>query len=200
MSVPRLPQADFSRADRALDHNRHSKKDALLSCTSLTGYSGGGHKMISQYESDYRDVLIKSAPHTLGRHAGTSRRCSTTAVSHRSRVFSRGGYFNMLTIISVFHEQLADSYDVNDIQDLYRARYTGPMVRYCEAMDERGYLASGKLKGLDWHGHLRRRKRSASRCSPASTTSAKGASGAADSFPPDILADADPYSGLTLGK
>lgn len=33
-------------------------KDATLSCTSLTGYSGGGKKMIGDYESEDRDNLL----------------------------------------------------------------------------------------------------------------------------------------------
>ncbi|MBO4410915.1 MAG: N-acetyl-gamma-glutamyl-phosphate reductase, partial [Lachnospiraceae bacterium] len=39
------------------------KKDAFLSCTSLTGYSGGGKKMIAEYESTDRDPLL-DAPRT----------------------------------------------------------------------------------------------------------------------------------------
>ena len=30
-------------------------KDALLTCHSITGYSGGGKKMIADYESEERD-------------------------------------------------------------------------------------------------------------------------------------------------
>ena len=33
--------------------------DALLTCFSLTGYSGGGKQMIAQYESPDRDPLLK---------------------------------------------------------------------------------------------------------------------------------------------
>ncbi len=35
-------------------------KDALLSCFSLTGYSGGGNGMIAQYEGERRDVALDS--------------------------------------------------------------------------------------------------------------------------------------------
>ena len=35
-------------------------KDALLSCFSLTGYSGGGKKMIAQYEAEGRGELLSS--------------------------------------------------------------------------------------------------------------------------------------------
>ena len=40
---------------------------ALLSCFSLTGYSGGGKKMIADYEAEGRDVLLDSpAVYALG--------------------------------------------------------------------------------------------------------------------------------------
>ncbi len=41
--------------------------DALLSCFSLTGYSGGGKSMIADYEAQGRDVLLSSpAVYALG--------------------------------------------------------------------------------------------------------------------------------------
>lgn len=42
-------------------------RDTLLSCTSLTGYSGGGKKMIAEYEAAERSALLKgSKPYALG--------------------------------------------------------------------------------------------------------------------------------------
>ena len=42
-------------------------KDADLSCFSLTGYSGGGKKMIAQYESPDRDIALSApCPYGLG--------------------------------------------------------------------------------------------------------------------------------------
>ena len=41
------------------------KPDAELSCFSLTGYSGGGRKMIAQYEASDRSVLL-DAPRQYG--------------------------------------------------------------------------------------------------------------------------------------
>ena len=60
VSVPGCHASGFLALTAPLLASGILKKDALLSCTSLTGYSGGGHKMIAQYESDYRDVLLKS--------------------------------------------------------------------------------------------------------------------------------------------
>ena len=42
-------------------------RDAALTCFSLTGYSGGGKKMIAQYEAADRDPALSSpAPYALG--------------------------------------------------------------------------------------------------------------------------------------
>ena len=40
-------------------------KNTLLTCFSVTGYSGGGKKMIAEYESENRDPLL-SAPRQYG--------------------------------------------------------------------------------------------------------------------------------------
>ncbi len=40
-------------------------RDTFLTCFSLTGYSGGGRKMIAQYESDEKDAAL-SAPRIYG--------------------------------------------------------------------------------------------------------------------------------------
>ena len=176
--------------------------DALLTCYSLTGYSGGGHKMISQYESDYRDVLLKSPRlYALGqqhKHLKEMQHYSglTTAPAFSPIV---ADYFNgMLTIINVFQEQLAGGYRVKDIRELYRARYTGPMVRYCEAMDEHGYLASGKLKDLDGMDISVAGNEERITLLARFDNLGKGASGAAIQLM-NILIGADPYAGLNLG-
>ncbi len=40
--------------------------DALITCFSLTGYSGGGKKMIAQYENDKTDELYSARIYALG--------------------------------------------------------------------------------------------------------------------------------------
>ena len=41
-------------------------KDAPVSCYSLTGYSGGGKKMIAQYEGDKTEDLFSPRTYSLG--------------------------------------------------------------------------------------------------------------------------------------
>ena len=178
-------------------------KDALLSCTSLTGYSGGGHKMIAQYDSDYRDVLLKSPRlYALGqqhKHLKEMHHYSglTTAPAFFPVV---ADYFNgMLSIISVFAEQLSPGKTVEDIKALYRARYAGPLVRYQEQMDEHGFLASGKLSDLDGMDISVAGNEERITLLARFDNLGKGASGAAIQLM-NILIGADPYAGLKLEK
>lgn len=203
VSVPGCHASGFLALTAPLITAGILKKDALLSCTSLTGYSGGGHKMIAQYESDYRDVLLKS-PRLYAltqQHKHLSEMQHYSGLDHAPAFFPVvADYFNgMLTILSVFREQLADGYTVSDIRDLYRARYTGPMVRYCESMDEHGYLASGKLKDLDGMDISVAGNEERITLIARFDNLGKGASGAAIQLM-NILIGADPYAGLTLGK
>ena len=178
------------------------KQDALISCTSLTGYSGGGRKMIAQYESDYRDVLLKSPRlYALSQHHK-----HLAEMQHYSKLKTApaffpvvADYFNgMLTIISVFREQLNGGYHAGDIKELYRAKYTGPMVRFCEQMDEHGYLASGKLKDLDGMDISVSGNEERITLLARFDNLGKGASGAAIQLM-NILIGVDPYAGLNLG-
>jgi N-acetyl-gamma-glutamyl-phosphate reductase len=203
VSVPGCHASGFLALTAPLIAAGVLQKNALISCTSLTGYSGGGHKMIAQYESDYRDVLLKSprlyALEQQHKHLKEMQHYSGLATAPAFFPVVADYFNGMLTIISVFREQLKDGYGANDICDLYRARYTGPMVRYCEAMDEHGYLASGKLKDLDGMDISVTGNEDRITLLARFDNLGKGASGAAIQLM-NILISADPYAGLTLNK
>ena len=202
VSVPGCHASGFLALTTPLIQAGILQQDSLISCTSLTGYSGGGRKMIAQYESDYRDVLLKSPRlYALSQHHK-----HLAEMQHYSKLATApaffpivADYFNgMLTIISVFREQLGSGYGVEDIKELYRAKYAGPMVRYCEQMDEHGYLASGKLKDLDGMDISVSGNEDRMTLLARFDNLGKGASGAAIQLM-NILIGADPYAGLTLG-
>ena len=131
VSVPGCHASGFLALTAPLIAAGILKKDALLSCTSLTGYSGGGHKMIAQYESDYRDVLLKSPRlYALGQQHKHLKE-----MQHYSGLITRpaffpvvADYFNgMLTILSVFREQLTGRATASRISATSTARDTrGP--------------------------------------------------------------------------
>ncbi len=179
------------------------RKDALLSCTSLTGYSGGGHKMIAQYESDYRDVLLKS-PRLYSlpqahKHVPEMRYYSGLDTAPAFFPIVADYFSGMLTILSVFQEQLSGGATVGDIKSLYRQRYSGPLVRYQEQMDEHGYLAGGKLSDLDGMDISVAGNEEHITLLARFDNLGKGASGAAIQCM-NIMMGVDQYAGLNLGK
>ena len=126
-------------------------KDIKLQCFSLTGYSGGGKKMIAQYESDELDPLLE-APRMYGltqqhKHLPEIvKECELEYAPVFCPVVSNY-YSGMESIIPLFGDDVNGS--IQDIKDAYRNFYTGPLVRFVEDCDEEGFLSAGSMSGRD---------------------------------------------------
>jgi N-acetyl-gamma-glutamyl-phosphate reductase len=126
-------------------------KDALLCCTSLTGYPGGGKKMIAEYEADGRSPLL-DAPRQYGltqQHKHLKEMAAVCGLTHAPAFMPIVGdfYSGMEVSIPLFADQLNGNID--DVKAAYRAAYAGPVVNYAEAADEGGFLSAGALSGRD---------------------------------------------------
>lgn len=127
------------------------RPDTRLSCFSLTGYSGGGKRMIAQYEAEKRDALL-DAPrqYALGQTHKHLREMlyvtGLTAVPAFCPV-AADFYSGMEVTIPLFAEDLAGG--AGDVRALYAGKYTGPVVRYVTGADEDGFLSAGALSGRD---------------------------------------------------
>ena len=127
--------------------------DALLTCHSITGYSGGGKKMIAEYEDEGRSPLF-DAPrqYALGQtHKHLKEMKAITGLSSEP-VFCpivSDFYSGMTVTVPLFASQLCDGYTVEDIKALYAQRYTGEIVKYVENADESGLVSGAKLSGYD---------------------------------------------------
>ena len=125
--------------------------DEKISCFSLTGYSGGGKKMIAEYESEERDPLL-GAPrqYALGQtHKHLKEMAAITGLKN-APLFSPIGadfYSGMEVSVPLFASQLKATPD--EIRALYRAKYQTPLVSYADAPDQGGFLSAGALSGLD---------------------------------------------------
>ncbi len=125
--------------------------DALLTCFSLTGYSGGGKKMIADYESEGRDALL-DAPRQYGlsqRHKHLPEMQALCGLDS-APVFCpivADYYSGMEVTVPVFAEQLNGGID--DIRAVYRQVYAGPVVRFADAADEAGFLSAAAFSGRD---------------------------------------------------
>ena len=127
--------------------------DALLSCHSLTGYSGGGKGMIAEYEAASRPAGLDS-PREYGlsqSHKHLPEMAGISGLEHYPAFcpIVADFYSGMLVTVPLFREQLRAGFGLADIKAAYAAKFTGPVVKYVEAMDEDGFIASNALTGTD---------------------------------------------------
>ena len=127
-------------------------EDALLSCVSLTGYSGGGKKMIANYEADNRDVLL-DAPRQYGlsqSHKHLPEMTAITGIKNPPAFMPIVGdfYSGMEVTIPIFPQMLKDA-GIEDIKNIYKEKYTGPVVYFAEDFDENGFVSANKLRNRD---------------------------------------------------
>lgn len=129
------------------------KKDALLSCFSLTGYSGGGKKMIAEYEDAERDMLL-DAPrqYALGQtHKHLPEMTAVTGLENAPAFIPVVGdfYSGMEVTVPIFPSFLNDGFGIEDIKAVYREKYTGPVVTFKENLAEGGFASANALEGKD---------------------------------------------------
>ncbi len=125
-------------------------EDALLSAFSLTGYSGGGKKMIAEYESEGRDALL-DAPRQYGlsqSHKHLPEMAKVCGIKNAPVFCPIVGdfYSGMEVTVPLFASQIGGTLD--DIRRIYAEYYTKGLVSYAES-DEGGFLSAGALSGRD---------------------------------------------------
>lgn len=122
---------------------------AKLSITSLTGFSGGGKKMIADYEAP-------TALHQGGRTYALSQKHK-----HLPEILKVAGlestpaflpivvphYSGMEVAIPVFAADLKGG--LEDIKKCYKEYYTSGLVAFVDDPSEEGFLSSAKLSGKD---------------------------------------------------
>lgn len=127
------------------------RKDLRLSCFSLTGYSGGGKKMIAQYEEESRDPLL-NAPRMYGlsqNHKHLKEMRIISGLEH-DPVFCpivAPYYAGMEVTVSLTPEDTSAS--VEEIQNVYRDVYGSGLIRFAQKPDENGFLSAAAFAGKD---------------------------------------------------
>jgi N-acetyl-gamma-glutamyl-phosphate reductase len=126
--------------------------DTLLTCHSITGYSGGGKKMIADYENEERNPLL-DAPrqYALGQqHKHLKEMQAMTGLNH-APVFCpivSDFYSGMTATVPLFVSQLQKG-NAETIKNLYREKYANEFVEYVENLDEGGLLSGLAVSGKD---------------------------------------------------
>jgi len=128
-------------------------KDSLLTCFSVTGYSGGGKKMIAQYEDENKDFLLE-APRQYGitqNHKHLPEMKAITGIE-KEPIFSpivSNFYSGMTVTVPIFASQLLNGKTAEDIKRIYKNKYNGPIVKYVEVFDENGFVSANKMSFKD---------------------------------------------------
>ncbi len=119
------------------------KKEELLTCHSITGYSGGGKKMIADYEAEDKEFLL-GAPRQYGlsqQHKHLKEMKAITGIEN-APMFSpivSNFYSGMTVTVPVFAKQLGCSLD--EVKEIYKNKYNGEIVSYEENLDESGFIS-----------------------------------------------------------
>lgn len=123
----------------------------VLSCTSLTGYSGGGKSMIAEYESQQRSPLL-NAPRMYGltqQHKHLKEMCAVTGLSHAPVFLPIVGdfYSGMQVTVPLPESQCKASRA--QIEEIYRSAYDDAVIRWDAHMEQDGFLSALTLSGRD---------------------------------------------------
>ncbi|MBQ2236528.1 MAG: N-acetyl-gamma-glutamyl-phosphate reductase [Clostridia bacterium] len=153
IAVPGCHASGFIALVYPLIKNGIISADALLSCFSITGYSGGGKKMIAEYEQDNRDALL-DAPRQYGiaqSHKHLPEMTVVTGVKNNP-VFCpivASFYSGMEVTVPVFASLLNEGKSIEDIKNIYRNCYNSDIVYFAEDTAEEGFMSANKLSGKD---------------------------------------------------
>ncbi len=124
-----------------------------LSCFSLTGYSGGGKKMIAEYENVARSPLFDSPR----QYAMTQEHKHLREMTHvpgleTPPIFCpvvSGFYSGMEITVPLFAGDLCGGATADTIKSVYANLYTGGIVSYTDDFGEGGFAAANAMSGLD---------------------------------------------------
>ncbi|MBR2498464.1 MAG: N-acetyl-gamma-glutamyl-phosphate reductase [Clostridia bacterium] len=126
-------------------------KDVYLNCFSITGYTGGGKKMIAEYEGENKPLLY-DAPRQYGLGQTHKHLPEMKAVCGLDNLpifcpivsdYDRG----MEVTVPLFKKDLRGSLD--DIKQVYSSTYNGKIVKFKDFADENGFLSANSMRGRD---------------------------------------------------
>lgn len=150
VAVPGCHASGFIALVKPLVDEGILPKDALISCHAITGYSGGGKKMIAEYESDAKDPLLRfPRQYALNQQHKHLKEMSAVTGLENFPLFSpivSDFYSGMVVTVPLFRSQIRAG--DKEIMRVYKERYRGPVVTYSDE-EENGFISAGKLSGKD---------------------------------------------------
>ena len=175
--------------------------DALLTCHSITGYSGGGKKMIAQYENGAREAFLNSPrQYALTQEHKHLKEMKAITGIENAPLFSpivADYYSGMAVTVPIFKENLCNGKGICDIIDAYKNTYNSDFVKYIEETGDDAMFCAEKMSGNDGMEILVKGNENRILLLARYDNLGKGASGAAVECM-NILMGIDPKTGLTL--
>ena len=125
--------------------------NVTLSCFSLTGYSGGGKKMIAEYETEKRDPLL-AAPRMYGltQQHKHLKEMATICGLENAPLFCPivAPYYSGMEVTVPLGREMVNT-DMAGLKELYSTYYgNGGLVHYTDEQ-ESGFLSASAYSGRD---------------------------------------------------
>ncbi|MBR3692244.1 MAG: N-acetyl-gamma-glutamyl-phosphate reductase [Clostridia bacterium] len=151
VAVPGCHASGFLAATAPLVAAGLLNPEAALTAVSITGYSGGGKKMIAAYEAEDRPALY-GAPRLYA---------LTQSHKHLPEMVARSGLAQppfFLPYVADFYSGMhvsvplpagSLSSSVEDVRRVLAETYQGPIVTYTEGGDEEGFISALGMSGKD---------------------------------------------------
>ena len=118
----------------------------LLTCHSITGYSGGGKKMIADYESEERNEILDSPrQYAITQQHKHLKEMKAITGLESAPIFCpivSDFYSGMMVTVPLFASQLKDGKTAADVKKLYADKYNTELLSYKETVDEAGFVAA----------------------------------------------------------
>ena len=137
-----------------LVENKILSPDVKLSCFSITGYSGGGKKMIAEYEAEGRDVLF-DAPRQYAltqkhKHLPEIQKICGLKFAPVFCPIVADFYSGMEVTVPVHADEL--NCEPEKIRDVYKNYYSSGVIHFSDSDSngkENGFLSAGAFSGRD---------------------------------------------------
>lgn len=125
--------------------------NTAISCFSLTGYSGGGKKMIAEYEEKERSPLF-TAPRQYAlsqehKHLKEMKAVCGLDVMPAFCPIVGDYYSGMEVTVPLFAEDIKGG--ISDVIDVYREKYRTEIVHFDADASESGFLSAAAFSGRD---------------------------------------------------
>ena len=148
---PGCHASGFVALIKPLIDNGLIKPDTLLSCFSLTGYSGGGKSMIAEYESgDINPLYLAPRQYGLSQNHKHLKEMAKISGLENAPSFSpivANFYSGMEVTVTLFKKDLMGGID--NIKSIYKSVYQDGLVKFFDNNEENGFLSANAFSGRD---------------------------------------------------